>query len=498
MRDPPSPVAHPCYRGGLRSEGVDRVLSKLPSQAGLRVGTITAANAALVIVSAWLLGCGGAPPTPPPSLLVLVTVDTLRADRLGAYGSDLGLTPHIDALAEQSVVFTSAYAPASFTVPSVSTLMTGRYPEELGIWKNESGLPASAATLASSLRERGWRTLAVVSNFVLRRASGLDAGFDRFDDTLPQYEAVRKWPERVGKDTTDAALAMLDACATGVDTRCFLWVHYQDPHGPYTPDPALRRRFLDAERKRPGGRRMLPAQPGSIGLGGIPAYQFVSRVREVAFYRAGYDAEVNAMDQQVGRLLQGIEDRGLGDRTVTVFAADHGESLGESDYWFAHGEHLTDVLVCVPLLFRIPGHAPQRRDDVVSLVDLYGTLVRLLTGSPPDANPHGRDLFVDGAPQRASAPYMATLGASRVRRYGLVEAGFKWIVSELDEVPTGKLYRLGDDATDLAAQNPQMAAQMQERLVAVRGRLDRSTAERRPDLSDDDREKLRALGYIDD
>jgi arylsulfatase A-like enzyme len=359
-------------------------------------------------------------------------------------------------------------------------------------------LPASAATLASSLRERGWRTLAVVSNFVLRKASGLDAGFDRFDDTLPQYEVVRKWPERVGKDTTDAALAMLDACATGVDTRCFLWVHYQDPHGPYTPDPALRRRFLDAERKRPGGRRMLPAQPGSIGLGGIPSYQFVSRVREVAFYRAGYDAEVNATDQQVGRLLQGIEERGLGDRTVFVFGADHGESLGESDYWFAHGEHLTDVLVRVPLMFRIPGHAPQHRDDVVSLVDLYGTLVRLLTGSPADANPHGRDLFADGAPQQASTPYMATLGASRVRRYGLVEAGFKWIVSELDDVPTGKLYRLGDDGTDLAAQNPQMAAQMQARLVAVRGRLDRSTAERRPDLSDDDREKLRALGYIDD
>lgn len=93
---------------------------------------------------------------------------------------------------------------------------------------------------------------------------------------------------------------------------------------------------------------------------------------------------------------------------------------------------------------------------------------------------------------------MATLGASRVRRYGLVDAGFKWIISEIDDVPAGKLYRLGDDGADLAASNPKMAARMQERLVAVRGKLDRSTAERRPDLSDDDREKLRALGYIDD
>ncbi len=474
------------------------MLSKLPSQAGLRVGASRAAKRTLVLVVAWLLGCRAQAPAPTPSLLILVTVDTLRADRLGAYGSRLGLTPHLDALAQQSVVFTSAYAPASFTVPSVSSLMTGRYPEELGIWKNESGLPASVATLASSLRDRGWRTLAVVSNFVLRKASGLDAGFDRFDDALPQYEVVRKWPERVGKDTTDAGLAMLDGCATGIETRCFLWVHYQDPHGPYTPEPERRRRFLDAERQLPDGGRLLPAQPGSIGLGGIPAYQFVSRVHEVAFYRAGYDAEVNAMDEQVGRLLEGIEERGLSDRAVLVFGADHGESLGESDYWFAHGEHLSDVLVRVPLFFRVPGESPQRRDDVVSLVDLYGTLVRMLTGSPAESNPHGRDLFADGASQQASAPYMATLGASRVRRYGLVDAGFKWIISEIDDVPAGKLYRLGDDGADLAASNPKMAARMQERLVAVRGKLDRSTAERRPDLSDDDREKLRALGYIDD
>lgn len=473
------------------------MLSKLPLRAGLRVGSRRAARTALVPAIAWLVGCGAQAPAPPPSLLILVTVDTLRADRLGVYGSQLGLTPHLDALAEQSVVFTSAYAPSSFTVPSVSTLMTGRYPEELGIWKNESGLPESVATLASSLRERGWRTLAVVSNFVLRKASGLDSGFDRFDDALPQYETVRKWPERVAKDTTDAALAMLDGCATGVDARCFLWVHYQDPHGPYTPDPARRRRFLAAERQLPDGRRILPVQPGLIGLGGIPTYQFLSKVREVAFYRAGYDAEVNAMDEQIGRLLEGIDERGLGDRAVIAFGADHGESLGERDYWFAHGEHLTDVLVRVPLFFRIPGHKPRRRDDVVSLVDLYGTLVRMLTGSPVVRNPHGRDLFADGASRQASAPYMATLGASSVPRYGLIEAGFKWIVTELDGVATGELYRLGDDRTDLAAANPKLAARMRERLAAVRGKLDRSTAERRPDLSDDDRENLRALGYID-
>lgn len=448
----------------------------------------------------WLgaLGGGCAPAAPPDaSLFVLITVDTLRADRLGAYGSTRGLTPHLDALAADSVVFERAYAPASFTVPSVSALMTGRYPEELGIWVNESGLPDSVPTLAGTLRERGWRTHAAVSNFVLRKASGLDSGFDRYDDRMTQFEQVRKWPERVAKDTTDAGLAMLDACATGVDTRCFVWVHYQDPHGPYTPDPLQRQSQREVERGFPDGRRKLPVQPGVVGMGGIPKYQYLDGESEVAFYRAGYNAEVAAMDAQVGRLLSGIDERGLAQRAVVGFAADHGESLGEGDYWFAHGEHLSDVLVRVPLWFRIPGHAPQRRADVVSLVDLYGSLVALLTRSPAAVD-RGRDLFAPGAEQQNGSAYMATLGAARTRRFGLVSGEYKWIVSVEGERNVPALYRRGDDATNLVGQKPRVEKRMHASLEARRNALDRSIPLRRPDLPESEREKLRALGYVDD
>ncbi|HEY5659049.1 MAG TPA: sulfatase-like hydrolase/transferase, partial [Myxococcota bacterium] len=150
----------------------------------------------------FVVGCRGAPA--PPTLFVLITVDTLRADYLGAYGSSRGLTPRLDALAEESVVFASAYSATSFTLPSVSAILTGRYPEELGIWVNESAVPSSIPTLATVLREHGWRTGAVVSNFVLRASSGLAAGFDVYDDDLPQREAVRPWPERTAGDTTEA------------------------------------------------------------------------------------------------------------------------------------------------------------------------------------------------------------------------------------------------------------------------------------------------------
>ena len=211
------------------------------------------ATALSLAAAGGLAGCGG---PAPPRLLLLLTVDTLRADHLGAYGSELGLTPNLDALARESLVFTAAYAASAFTLPSMGALLTGHYPESLGLWSNESLVPDTAPTLAEELRRRGWRTGAVVSNFVLRRSSGLDRGFDLFDDEFPDWETTRGVPERTASDTTDAALATLGACAEAA-SRCFLWVHYQDPHGPYTPPAGWRKRQLPAERERAGGRRLL-------------------------------------------------------------------------------------------------------------------------------------------------------------------------------------------------------------------------------------------------
>jgi arylsulfatase len=451
-----------------------------------------------LLVGGATLACADRSEQPRPSLLILVTVDTLRADRLGAYGGELELTPNLDAFAAQSLVFTSAYASSSFTVPSVTSIMTGRYPEEFAIWKNESGLPDSASTLAGELRNRGFRTAAVVSNFVLRKASGLASGFDRYDDALSQREQVRKWPERVAARTTDAGLATLDACASGAGSKCFVWIHYQDPHGPYTPPGSRRARYLRLESQRPDGQRLLPVEPGPTGVGGIPSYQFLDDQRRVAFYRAGYDAEVNYMDEEVGRLLRGVEERGLKERTAIAFAADHGESLGEGDYWFAHGEHLSEELVRVPLILRIPGQTPARREDVVSLVDLYDTLLRAMTGESGELGHRGRDLLAKDAPSQASVPYMATLGASTVPRYGLVDGDYKWIVSVGGDEPVGRLYRRGDDEVEIAAEHPELARTMMERLRRVRDGLGPGVPAVRQELTDADREALRALGYAPD
>jgi len=456
----------------------------------LRIGLLAAG------VLAGLIGCR--PEAERPSLLIFLTVDTLRSDRLGAFGRDLGLTPNLDALADESIVFTSTYAPTSFTLPSVSAMMTGRYPSELGIWLNQSGLPDATPTLATELKRRGWRTYAVVSNFVLRGGSGLDAGFDHYDDSLLDREAVRGLPERTAADTTDAGLVMIDRCTEGGDSRCLVWIHYQDPHGPYMAPEERRARFLPIERELADGRRILPVNAGTEGIGGIPQYQYIDEQREVAFYRAGYDAEVNYLDEEVGRLLDGLEERGLMKAAWIVFAADHGESLGEGNYWFAHGDYLSEVLVRVPFFLRIPGRAPARRSDVVSLVDLYGTLLQQLTGEPAATAHRGRDLLAASAASRASVPYLDTRGAKKERRYGIVDGEYKWIVSERGNVSTGTLFRVGQRGLAVKFENPEIQQEMSEQLDRLKRSLGREVPETRQELTDADRETLRALGYAEE
>ena len=450
----------------------------------------------------WLLLCCAAlfacqPPGSGNRLLLLLSVDTLRADRLGAYGSDRGLTPRIDALARDSQVFAAAYAPSSHTLPSMTTVLTGRYPEEVGVWSNEAIVPETVSTLAEAFQAAGWHTRAVVSNWVLRRAAGLHQGFEHYDDSLPRQEATRPVPERAGSDTTAAALAALDACTADGD-RCFLWVHYQDPHGPYTPPGGAPAEYLRRERAAPDGRRRLPAMQSNFGSGGIPDYQVLGEEREVAVYRALYDAEIAYLDREVGQLLDGIEDRGLLSGAIIVFTADHGEALGEADYWFSHGEYLTDPLVRVPLLIRVPGTPSGRRDDVASLVDLHPTILGVALGQAPDLDRSGRSLLASGAAELASTAYLAALRGADTGRYGVVEGQFKYLVTRSDDIWHGRLLQRDDESVDLTAPAPHIAARMRVRLEQLMHKHQKLSTENLGPTPEDVRQQLRSLGYTDD
>jgi arylsulfatase len=434
-------------------------------------------------------------PRSAPRLLLLVTVDTLRADALGAYGTARAATPNLDALAAQSLVFDSAFAPSALTLPSLAGLLSGRHPALLGIRSNESALPGDVETLTSVLRDAGWRTAAVVSNYVLRAASGMGRGFDLYDDALPEAEATRGWPERVAESTTRAALAAAEGCSEDERRPCFLWVHYEDPHGPYTPPPALRARALPAERERSDGARRLPLRTDQRGLGGIPAYQALGGEREVAWYRAGYAGEVARADAAIGELLAQLRARFGAESLAVVFAADHGEALGEGDLWFAHGERVTPELVRIPLMLCIPGIAPALRGDTAALLDVAPTLARRYAGAASPLARRGRDLLAPGAEASSSRVALATLRGSSRPQLGWIADGYHLTRAEDEEEPAETWHAIAGGGLPTAPAPASLADRMRSELAAFARKTKQSPAEERQRLTPEDLERLRSLGY---
>jgi arylsulfatase A-like enzyme len=346
------------------------------------------AAALLVLLAA---GCGpgdddAAEPGAPRShaqRVILITCDTLRADRLGVYGYPRPTSPELDAFARECVVFENAWSSAPMTAPALASVMTGRLPDELGMHSNKWLLPPAAETFAEAVSAAGIPTAAIVSNWVLRKREsqpgwGLSQGFASYDDRMDEVEENRPGVfERRAAATTDAAIAWLDARP---GERFFLWVHYQDPHGPYTPPEDC----VDALARPLTDEPDLPVGKTQAGLREIPEYQVLGEARAPEHYRIRYDAEVRYFDRELGRLLAHLRETGLLDGALVVFTADHGESLGEHDYWFSHGQSTYRELLHVPLIVRFPSLSAvsptlrMNRDRIVGHVDLLPTMLDAL------------------------------------------------------------------------------------------------------------------------
>jgi len=326
------------------------------------------------------------PGTPPVEGVILISCDTLRADHLGLYGHPRPTSPVLDALAAECRVYESAWSTVPITGPALSALFTGRLPEELGMVDNRNLLAAEADTLAEVLAAHGVWTCAVVSNPTLHRregfpGAGLCQGFLHYDDEVHTPESARSQvPERRAAETTDAALAWLDQRPR--ERPYFLWVHYQDPHGPYTPPEDCLALLEPTPAPAPGDPAELRLAAGrdERGLGSLPRYQLVDDERRPEVYRQRYEAEIRFFDRELGRLLERLRADGLLERALLVFTADHGESLGEHDYWFCHAQNLHAEELRVPLLLRLPGPAdPARHAErvltPVSHLDLWPTFL---------------------------------------------------------------------------------------------------------------------------
>jgi len=329
----------------------------------LSVGTGARLRCALVAALSFsIAGCGGAEPGEPGTSLVVVTLDTLRADHLGCYGYFRNTSPRIDALAAEGVLFEQVFAPMATTLPAHASLFTGLYPIEHGVLANtnQGGRPfawrSGARTVAQLAREAGFVTGGFVSAAPLKRHSGIQVGFDAFD----QPEGF----ERPATETVDAALAWLDEVA---GERIFLWVHLYDPHARFEPPPEHDVFRTDA------------ALEAWIAERGIPPSAKQRRGREPLVTRAalnGYDGEIRYADAEFGRLVDRLRASGVLARAVLVVTADHGEGLNQHD-WPAHG-HVWEEQVRVPWIVRLPqgrGTLPARFERLVSLVDVLPTVL---------------------------------------------------------------------------------------------------------------------------
>ena len=402
----------------------------------------------LLIVA--MIGCAREHPqaTPP---IILISVDTLRADRLPAYGYTKIQTPHIDALRRDGILFENAYSHCPMTLPSHVSMLTGLLPTEHEV-RNNLGYSFDAArhrTLPQLLKERGYATGAAVSSYVLRADTGIGAAFDFYDDAIPVATAgAASQHQRPGRTTLDVARRWIDGRR---DQPFFFLFHIYEPHAPYTPPEPYRSQYPDA-----------------------------------------YDGEVAHADAIVGELLAHLRATGIYDRAMIILTSDHGEGL------YDHGEDQHGILLYrevlqVPLLVKLPQNA--RAGETVkapaALIDLFPTIANAAGAQAPPL-PRAVDLLANTAPPSRRI-YSETfyprihLGWSELR--SLIDARHHYI-----QAPRSELYDVVADpreTRDIASEERRVAAAMRKELEAYPAALQDLQK-----IDPEDAAKLAALGYL--
>lgn len=346
------------------------------------VGKITRLSLHLVLAALLLGACGS--PAPPsttletPRRIILITVDTLRADHLGIYGYPRDTSPNLDRLAGQGVLFGRAIAQWPKTTPSFASIFTGQYPHTRGMTHRAAKwLAEDHHTLAETMRAAGFWTGAVVSNPVLSGELGWDQGFDEYIETWHIDEYLSADPVRFRSmvnalQVNELAMPLLESAASR--DRVFLWLHYSDPHAPYILPPGIANPFVGDEFDVQD-EIVEPISP-AVRIGGHD---------RLGFYVAQYDANIRVADRLIGELLAKAAELDLLDDALVVFTSDHGEALGEHQDYFHHGAFAYNTESHVPLIFLFDGGAVRggRVELPVELIDLYPTLTDLLAVESP-------------------------------------------------------------------------------------------------------------------
>lgn len=409
-----------------------------------------AAGLLLALIGLLATGCG----KDQRSNVVLITIDTLRADRLGCYGFSPAHTPHLDRLAHEGLLFTEAYAQVPLTLPSHASILTGLYPPEHGSRLNATyNFRRDLPTLATILQQEGYATGAFVSAYVLDSAFGLNVGFDVYDDQMQGTDF--DVPERSAAETVSRALAWLEEES---EAPFFLWVHLFEPHYPYTP-----------------------AEPF---------------VRE--FAQNPYDGEIATADAAIGELMSFFEARAILDDTLIVATSDHGESLGEHGER-THGILIYDATMRVPLIVRPPAgkEGEARRtgrhvDGMVETIDIAPTVLASLSIEIPPAM-GGIDLLADPLTPRNTgyAESLTPLAYRWSPLYSRREGNWKFI-----KAPEPELYDTGVDPGELVNRSEENSSRVHQMDEALTTYLAENEIEPGDTEESERWENLEHLGYL--
>ncbi|MEW5802527.1 MAG: tetratricopeptide repeat protein [bacterium] len=401
----------------------------------------------------------------PKANVLLITIDTLRADHLGCYGYGGVQTPSIDGMARSGVQFTHAYTPVPITLPSHTTIMTGQYPIQTGVRDNGTfRVSEHSTTLARALHQHGYRTAAFVSAYVLDSRYGLDQGFDSYDDALDPKEKVAFLDsERSAEQVTQSAMSWISRNA---DSTFFTWVHYFDPHANYHPPSP----FAEQYKGHP------------------------------------YDGEIAYTDHWIGVLLDHLQALGILDDTLVVLTSDHGEGLGEHSEK-THAIFIYDTTLHVPLIMRYPKKLPEGKTiaEFVRTLDIMPTILPL-AGLPTPDSCEGIDLteVIQGKKDSLGLSlYLETLypqinhGWSPLE--GIRTRDWKYILA-----PRPELYHLARDPSEmnnLAGQQADNASWQQQWAMQLEQLKKRITSKKSPEgthvaLDPEAKERLRSLGYV--
>jgi len=452
-----------------------------------------------------IFGCAGGE----KRSVVLITIDTLRADHLSAYGYERRTSPAIEELASRGVRFTHAFSASSSTAPSHASILTGLYPSfhSIGVLNGVHRLHDSTTTLTEITAAHRYQTVAIVSNFKLKRSLGLDQGFVVYDDDLEGWELNRNEAERYSNVAVERAMDWLEAHG---DAPFFLWLHLQDPHGPYLPPEGYQCR--DELSASGDGDSELSVGSDQSGYRSIPSYQAVGDQLRVESYRHRYDCEIDFLDSHLGRLLEYLKEPRFRN-TLVVLTADHGEAFGEDGFYFSHSHSVGLDQVHVPLIMVGPGLPPNVSVETpVSHISIFGTVLDFL-GLPQPENTLSQSLLKVVESEEAAQPFFVE-SASQV---GLVEGDFflrrdRQIGTDTYESfwrrnpNTGGFWKpLGEELLSLNPDQEELSEETRARMAARLLKFERASIRMQTTLApyrqripveSKDREALKSLGYV--